>query len=196
MPIITPVTGACGISLALLHELIETDVADDALLFLIQDACAAISDRIGEDGERTTTLKILASENEVYLPRPISGPDSIASIVERLQYIELTLDSTDWRWIGGRTLQRLVGNGNTNPTFWGWNFSDVDVEFELIVTYTPIPDARRTRVLVDLVKLALQANTGLQSERAGDYSYTMGTKGYQEQRVALISELIPPMRFA
>lgn len=67
----------------------------------------------------------------------------------------------------------------------------------VVVTYDALPVGDRyDRVVVDLVKLALQYS-GLEARRDGDYSEEAigarsgGQRDYQSERDALISELVP-----
>jgi len=191
---VTPIT-ICGLTADNLREHIETDRSDTALERLLQDACDSVTARIGPEGEQEVVLKARGSDQFIFLPRPITVAGDIDSIVERLGNTELTLETTDWRWLGGRRLERVISGTIPAPTVWGWNFTsmDGDVEFQVVITYTPKPESRRVRVLIDLVRLALQY-TALKSELAGDYSSS--SLDYQKEREALISELVPRLRFA
>lgn len=119
-----------------IREHIETDLGDDALNRFLADAYGAIKKRVGVEGEQTVVIYTRGSDRYLMLPRPINVAADIDSIIERLGATEVTLETTDWRWLGGRTLERL--SGSSEPTLWGWNFSvDEDVPFQTVVTYTP-----------------------------------------------------------
>lgn len=173
----------------------ETDLGDEAIDALIADASAAIEERVGTAGDdQDIVLTVRGSDQYIFLPQPVTGEDQITSIVERYGNDEATLEADQWRLIGKRQIERIVGGGNLNPELWGYNFADNDVEFQVIITYTPnVSTSRKDRVIIDLVKLAIQYQ-GLQNEHAGDYSSS--SFDYQEERKKLISELVPRLRFA
>lgn len=92
---------------------------------------------------------------------------------------------------GGQFLERLSSGYRAN-----WSGL-----VEITMDAGPVSD-RYDRVVTDLVKLALQFS-GLDARRDGDYSEESmgarsgGQEGYQSQREALISELVPAgIRFA
>lgn len=171
----------------IIHEHIETDLGDDAIDRLIDDAVAAIDERVGTTAEQTVTLR--GGDRYIFLPQPITDAADISEIVERHGASEFTLDTDDWRWIGGRQVERL--GSNDSPTWWGWVSG---FACDIVVTYTPRADGdRRDRVTIDLVRLALQHNA-LGSERAGDYSSS--SVEYQRERERIISELVPKVAFA
>ena len=184
-----------------LKEHVETDLDDDALDRLITDAQASIDDRIGPEGAQTIVLGNVGGDRYLFLPRPISSSADIASITERWGAVERALASDEWRWLGGRQLERLIGSGSTAGTLWGWweggsippinaGYSDVSV----VIAFTPKPDARRDRVVIDLCRLALVYN-GLSDERAGEYQ-TRSREDYQAEREKVLSELMPKVGFA
>jgi len=183
-----------NLDLAALRAHLETDLTDTPLQLLLDDSYAAIENRIGPEGEQTVTLSIRSTTRYVRLPRPIVDAADISEIIQRWGNSEETLETDEWRWVSGRTIERLVGSGNGDWVLWGWNFvHEEDVHFDLIVTYTPKDETiRRNRVAVDLVRLAIQ-NTGLKSESAGDYSSS--AKEYQEERSSIIHELVPKVLF-
>lgn len=186
----------CGIDVDALRTHLETDLSDEALERLMHDACDAITDRVGSLEQNQIVLRTFSSDRYLFLPKPIDSDEDIESITYRLGNSELVLAETDWRWIGGRMIERLTGGGESVATSWGWNFvsSSGDVEFNTVVVYTPKTMVnRRIRVLIDLVRLATQY-TALASERAGDYSSS--SLKYKEERAKLINELVPRLGFA
>lgn len=173
-----------AIDAAALREHIETDLGDDALDRLIADAYAFCEERAGKQGEQAVVLD--GGERYLMLPFPISDTGDI-EIVERIGDEETTVDPSDWRWNGGRTLERLNGG---DLVFWGYAHPGGDV----VVTYTPKSDAdMRDRVVIDLCKLAIQ-HTGLHAERAGDYSSTHPE--YARERDRIVRQLVPALGVA
>jgi hypothetical protein len=167
-----------AIDVEALREHIETDLGDDALGRLLADAEAAIADRAGVAAENT--IRIQAGRDRfLILPYAIGGDDAIDSIVEVIDGVDVTLDVSDWKWWGGRTLERLYTGDNARSAWWS----------EVAITFTPTEDdARRDRVTIDLVRLAVQHNA-LKSESAGDYRAE--SADYQKERNRILSELVP-----
>lgn len=149
-------------SLTTVRGLVETDLTDAALQDLIDDADAAAEGR-APTGERTVHL----AGHTKTLGLPV--PATVATVVEG--DTTLTVD-TDYRLEhDGMTLRRLDRR-------WG---------SEVKVTYTPASDeATRTRVVVDLVKLAI-AWDGYTTQTAGDWKGD--TSGYQRQREEILAGL-------
>lgn len=173
------------IEVADLREHAETDLGDDALERLLQDAYDFCDERVGPLGEQTIVLD--GRERWLILPRAVADADFV-TISERFgdQTTELVLD-TDWRWNGGRIVERLSGG---SVVFWGHEYGGGDV----VVTYTPKDDTdRRDRVVIDLCKLAIQYNA-LHSERAGDYAST--APDYARERDRIVRQLAPAMGVA
>lgn len=170
---------------ATLREHIETDLGDDALGRLIADAYAFCDLRVGPAGAQSVVIP--AGDRFLMLPRPVASADDVA-IVERFGTEEAALvEGTDWRWLGGRTLERLSGG---SVVFWGYAYGAGDI----VVTYTPKDDeAMRDRVVIDLCKLAI-AHNALQQERAGDYAAT--SKDYAAERERIVRQLLPAMGVA
>lgn len=176
----------------IIHEHIESDLSDDAIARLIADAVDAIDDRISTTGEQTVVLR--GGDRYIFVPRPIGDRSDVTEIIERWGATEATLTDEQWRWNGGRTLERLIGTGNIAPTVWGWGLGSYQT-IDVVVTYTPKADQnRRDRVTIDLVRLALVYN-GLSDERAGDYM-TRSREDYEAEREKVISELQTPVMFA
>ena len=192
-----------------LKEHVETDLGDDALQRLLDDAYATVANRVGEaSGEVTEHYRVFSSDEIIFLNQAIASEDDITSITVRVLAPEapmedLELETEEWRWMGGRMIQRLEGTDVDLPTPTWWGFRSVgwpSVELDVVIAYTPAsaaedtPTASRTdRVVIDLCKLAIQYS-GLASERAGDYAYT--SKEYQAERESLLKELAPKVGFA
>src|SRR5690242_17886218 len=93
----------------------ETDLSDAALGRLLNDAYALLTTRYGAQGAQTVVLR--SDDRYLVLPQPISSADDIDTIVERQASTDTTLTADEWRWNGGRILERLTSG---NPTFWGF----------------------------------------------------------------------------
>lgn len=168
MPLITP---------AVLREHLETDLVDDALERVIDSEEAEIVSRYGAHVTQVDALR--GRGPHVYLTRPAA---SITTVTEQAQTSTTvtTLASDDYRkWPTSNTryLERVT-NGTNPSALW-----------EDIVTVTYVPQdetAERTRVLIDLCKLAI-AYQGYDSQRMGDYQESV--KNYPEMREALLAQL-------
>lgn len=103
-------------------------------------------------------------------PAGTGGPDA-----------EKVLASADYRVLhSGRTLQRLTGGPNPNR-YWS----------PLVrASYVPAGDrAARDEVTIKIIQLDLSYRGGLKSERAGDYSFTLGSGDVSEEREKLLASL-------
>lgn len=156
---------------AILREHIETDLADVALQRLIDDAVAALEARYGAGGALTQTYQVRGRTYTLWLWSPASAVDQVRqgyrsaelTLLEPTKYLLLT---------NGYKLERTDG-----ASWQPW------VE----VTSTLTDDtARRDRVTIDLVHLALQYS-GLSHESSGDY--TADVLAYQAERERLLGEL-------
>lgn len=164
----------------------QTDLADAVLTAYIDDATDFCVERAGPQGEQTVVLQ--SEGRYLVLPKAIAAAADVSEIIERQADTTNTLTTADWRWNGGRILERLTSG---NPDFWGTTFG---FACDVVVTYTPKDDAnRRDRVVVDLVKLAIQYS-GLASERAGDYAMT--AQVYAQERDRIVRQLNTRMAFA
>ena len=174
----------------ILREHFETDLEDDALQRIIDDADQAIIDRFGEHGDAGT----FSIDDPLVELHPGGGRhifphrkvDSVEAVTEFWggpgAETETELATDDWRLEhAGRSLLRLATG--TNPRAW-WG--------RVVLDYFPVSDAaRRTRVNIDLCKLALTYGGYLKTERAGDYqaASAMTPDAYQAERERLLSEL-------
>jgi hypothetical protein len=162
-----------------LKQHIETDLADDALQRLIDDAEDEIVERHGELEAQTDVINDASLSTCLFLSRKA---ESITTITEELKengsFDSTVLDPTDYRLRGNdRQIDRLTDGPNPRST-WGDS---------VIIIYAPKDEEnRRKRVAVDLVRLAIQYNA-LKSERVGDYSAT--SEDYERARSKLIARL-------
>lgn len=167
------------VSVAEIQAHIETDLTDPAIQRLINDAEAEIDDKIGEFATQFDEFQGETMANAFYLTRKAS---EITTVVEEVKsgdgYTATTLSADDYELrFNGRQLRRLTTGTNPAAT-WGDTVT---------VLYVPKDDeARRIRVTIDLVKLAIAFNA-LDSEKIGDYS-AQSTK-YEVRRSELIRRL-------
>ena len=154
------------ITVGQLREHVETDLSDEALERLIDNADVEIIRAYGpHDGERTVTLYLVLHQSPylLTLPSPAANVSLITegaddTVVEEEDYIVeyngRVLLKSKFRWL-----------------------PPVDV------TYTPVADnPRRIAVLIDLVKLELEYR-GLNTERVGSYSVAYLDHGKERQNI-------------
>lgn len=166
---------------------VESDLTDAALHAYAKDAVAEIAAR--GYGPQSGLVRYVDGWGQRLVT--LSPPAATISEVTE-EGIEVTEDdASGFRVIsGGQFLERLqFGYAST------WSG-------RVVVTYdAQAADDRYDRVVVDLVKLALQYS-GLDSRRDGDYAEEAagarggGLNSYQMQREQLISELAPAWGFA
>ncbi len=145
-----------------LREHIETDLGDDALQRLADDAESLIIATAGETGSRTENFNAFGfpsgRDRVIFAALAI---DTITSINERddLDGDPTTLSSDDWEKQGKRQLFRL--GGGTNPrSLWAQHVT---------LIYQPVVDTTiRKMVQVDLVKLE-NMFSGAAREEQGDF---------------------------
>jgi len=169
---------------------IETDLNDDALQLLIDDAEAEITEQVGALASQVDIFTNEESSMQFFYARETDGlyvflarkASSISSIVEKVRwgagYLTQTLAADDYLLReNNRVIERLASG--TNPrTMWG---------NVVTVTYVPQDDTiRRKAVTIDIVKLEIAYN-GVQSERVGNYSSS--SKDHMLERNQLIQRL-------
>lgn len=161
-------------------EHFDTDLGTDALQRLLDDAEREIVRRFGEHTSQVDFR--LGLGGSVFLSRPAS---EITEVIETIAGEETTLAADDYQILnGGRQLERDP-DGTNGRTTWGERVQ---------ITYFPEDDsARRIRVQIDLVKLAIQYE-GLDSSRYGNVSVDGGD--YQRRREEILSTLAPAFGFA
>ena len=157
--------------------LFESDLGDPELDKLIDAEDAEVVYRFGEHATQVDELE--GGHDYLYLTRPAT---SITSVVESIGDDDTTLVADDYTLRDrGWSLEREPDGTNQRRT-WGTR---------LIVSYVPVADARRTLVIIDLVKLAAQ-HQGLSSVRDGDFRADL--PNYQPAREAILSTLNPRQR--
>lgn len=163
---------------------VETDLVEAAVQRLLDAEEAEIVVRFGAHGAAdgtgpTVTRRILGDERLIFLGQRSA---SITSIDETVITVNgettTTLSADDYQsWDEGRALRRL-NDGTNARDLWG---SYVDVVF-----VAEDDRDRRKRVLIDLVKLAVQYEAA-KSSKIGDVSVTF--PDYQKEREAILSTL-------
>lgn len=153
--------------------IVETDLDSTAIQRLIDAEDAEVTIHYGS---HTTQVDDLVGNRHLIFPsRPVG---TMTSVVESIGNTDRTLDSSDYRIkSNGSWLERR--NDGANPRHdWG---------DQIRLTYTPVvDDARRKRVIIDLVRLAIQYDA-MKSVKEGDFTET--TADYQEERLRILSTL-------
>lgn len=167
------------ISIAELKQHVETDLDDDAIQRLIDDAEDEIDERHGGLESQTDVINNAELSTCLFLSRKVV---SITSVTEEFisggDVDSTVLDSTDYRVrSNNRQVDRLSDGVNPRST---WANS-------VIFVYVPKDETnRRVRVTIDLVRLAIQY-TASKAERTGDFSMT--SVEYEKERSQLIARL-------
>ena len=170
------------LTVAQIRQHVEADLSDDALTRLLDDADEEIVAWAGEVDEQVDTMRHVELSTVLFLSRRGS---EVTEVIEQIGYDETTLDPDDYRLRNGGTQIERRSDGTNPRSTWG----------EIVtVTYTPVDrTARRTRVLIDLVKLAVQYS-GLKSESVGDYSSSSAE--YEAERGKILGRLREGLSFA
>jgi len=170
------------LTVAQLRAHVETDLSDEALGRLLDDADAEIIETAGAVDEQVDEMHHCELANVLFLSRRASA---VTEVVETLGDGDTTLAADDHQLRNGGTQIERLASGTNPRTTWGESVK---------VTYTPTAHtARRIRVLIDLVRLAVQYNA-LSSESVGDYSATQ--RKYEEERTSILSRLREGLSFA
>lgn len=170
---------------AQIREHVETDLADPAIERLIADAESEIVARCGAhdsqtDLFRTGDPRVFPSGVDLFIfpSRPVGQVVSITE--EERDGTSTVLAEDDYRILdGGRRIERLQ-NGTHPRARWGHLVK---------LVYQPVDDmARRTRVLIDLVRLAIEYRA-YQEQWSGD----VRTRhvDYQQERERILRALAP-----
>lgn len=152
---------------------IETDLDDLALQRLIDEAEASVIERAG--AETADTVELVGGQRDLHLVRPAA---SITSVIEREGDTDDTLAADDYTLRpGGWRLWRR-GDGTNPSTLWAHRVE---------VAFVPIDDAaRRERIAIDLVKLAIQYDA---LEEESDGVYRKKAVDYHRERHRLLADL-------
>jgi len=162
------------LSVAEVRDHVETDLIDDALTRLIEDADEEIIARGG--AAASYPYDTPGGGARIVLPRKASA---IVSISERILNTDYALAAADYSLFSdGRTLERRV-DGTYPSSFWRGHVS---------IVITPVLEtALRKRILIDLVKLAV-AYSAISSKSVDGVSLT-ALPDYQVERNRILGGL-------
>jgi hypothetical protein len=164
------------LTVAQLHEHVETDLPDAALQRILDAEEAEI---ILRHGAHATASEMLPGGGEwLVLTRAAA---SITSITETVDDVSTVLAADDYLAWDGSRLQRL-DTGTNARSCWGERVTAV---------YIPLSQvAQRTLVLIQLCKLAIVYN-GLKTESVGQGDHSETAMDYNAERAALLRSLSP-----
>lgn len=163
-----------AISPSIVREHIETGLTDTAIQRLIDDATSYAEEIAGpETGEDT-----VHRHGGAFSMKLRRRADAINSITDL--EASSTLDSTTYQLIfGGLMVQRTSLEGFP----YKWQFYEIK--------YNVIADtAIRNRVLLDLVELAIESESGIKSISDGSFSATQ-VENVTRERYRIVSQLLP-----
>ena len=163
------------------EHLIDCPLGDDALGRVLDAAYAWIDTQIGPAGSRTELA--FGGYGTIALSRPAA---SIGSVSELVGTTTTNLDASDYRLRpDGYILERL--STGTNPRWQWWG--------QVTVTYTPTDDDEiRDSVAIDLCKLAINTNPGVQMEQIGAWMQQLAANSAwntTEEWATILSRLDP-----
>lgn len=125
--------------------------------------------RIGAlEGERTVVyyLRYTDLDDPLLLPRPTNAVDVVDG--------DISVSASVIRLLGAGTFIERADASWTGPS--------------VAITFEPNDTLEVKRVVLELVRLSL-VQTGYQSERIGEYSYTLTPGSHRSERTALLREL-------
>lgn len=171
------------VTIAQFKEHFETDLVGTALQELLDDAEAEIDKRHGQLATGVDTFENVELATALFLSRQAKLVGGITTVTEEIRlgdgsYQTTVLAADDYQQrYEGRQIERLSTGTNPRRT-WGNTVT---------VVYVPNDDTiRRTRVIIDLVKLAIQYNA-MKSEAVGDYKSQ--SLGYDKERARILATL-------
>lgn len=159
---------------------VETDLHDPELQRLLDDADDEIVSRYGPHAGDVTEDIDTRGAGLIFPSRPATAITSLTEYTLRTDLAGVLLNpANDYRLLqGGRVIERLQGGANSALS-WGQR---------IVLVYSPTSEtARRKRLEIDLVKLALRYDAVVQ-ESIGDYS-ARDADDYQKERERLIGSL-------
>jgi hypothetical protein len=167
------------ITLAVLHQLVETDLSDAALQLILD---ATDEELTAKYGAADSATEVIMTQPQRYL-YPHRKVKTLTSVTERESDGTTTtldisaLSTADVRLVpGNRMLERLLTG--TNPrTPWAQ---------EVTIVYVPDDINRRNDALAKLVQLRLEYDLK-RSESSGDYS--AGFNDYDAEKAKVIANL-------
>lgn len=177
---------ATGLTLDEIREHVETGLVDDALERLLVEAQAQVTARAKSDASLTVSVE--AYGRYIRLQRPALSITSIAEFNDQ-RYPLYTLLPADYELqYGGRIIRRLTGG----TTF----YADRSWAPVVVISYVPVPEqAIRDRVVIDLVRLAVQYNALGQETFGGRTGYQSISIDYFNERERILGGLFASRGF-
>jgi len=170
-----------------IHAHVETDRTPEAIALLVADAEAAIMAAYGPHPPEPIVLERPGIDGvaTLFLDRPAASVTSVSEY-DGDSLVATELEPGDYRLrYGGRAVQRL-GSGENPRAGWAGR---------VVLTFVPVDDtARRKRVVIDLVRLALRYEAA-KAQTAGDRSET-ALDDYTRERENLLGELADAVAFS
>lgn len=166
-------------------EHFETDLSDAALARLISDAEAEVTLRYGSDTSVTEQYSLAVpmgvglADGQVIGRRRIWTQRKISSVTSVKEGPSLAAGD----------LTALVADTDYRVIYDGHVIERIDTDFQrwVEIIYAPVSDSyRRDRVVIDLVKLAIQYDA-LSMERVGDWQGSH--LDYQKERESILKTL-------
>ncbi len=146
------------VDVATLRLHVQTDLDNTAVQRLLDDADELIVDRYGpHTGPLTVELDV--SGNLAFPLRRIAAVTSITEYSDRGDAVGVLLNALDYRLLNNGTVIERLATGPNAASGWGER---------LVIVHTAGATARRTRVEIDLVRLAVTYEAR-RSERVGDF---------------------------
>ena len=161
-----------------LRRHIETDLPDEAVNELIDDADAAVVRWCGPHGiDGAVEEMVRGGAAKVFPSRAV---ETMEKVTETVGAILTELSADDYRiWHGGRTLERLPSGAHPRP-----RWAD-----QVQLTYKPVDDDPQRRLaIIRLVQLGLQYE-GVKSESVGPFATQY--LDYTRERDAILKQLCP-----
>jgi hypothetical protein len=165
------------VTVADVRRTVQTDIDDADLQDLISDEEAEVVRRFGAHGDGTSSVtETYPGDNQInlYLRRPAVSVSQI-TVADKGGGTPATLSASSYQlWGSQGRIEYLAGS-------WGDRIVNV--------TYVPIDDrSRRRRVIVELVRLALEQTAMKAESVAGEYSYT-APESWEAARASLYRRL-------
>ena len=174
-----------SVDAAIIKEHFETDLSDAALTRLINAEVEEINRRYGSDASVTEQHSLAVPMGVDHEEGQVIGRRRIWT-QQKISYVTSIKEGPS---LAAADLTVLVANTDYRVIYDGNVIERIDTDFQrwVEIIYAPVSDSyRRDRVVIDLVKLAIQYS-GLDSESVGDWSGS--TLDYQKERESILSTL-------
>lgn len=169
------------VTIETIRDHVETGINDQALQVLLDDAVGQVEGRFGTDA--AITLRLIGGGQYLRLQRPALTVTSITESNEQRTFLyTIGALNTDYDLLyGGRVIQRLTGG-----TIYYWQRWAPVVD----IVYVPRPEqALRDRVVIDLVKLAVQYDATSQTMIGGRTGVAAWSLDYRNERERILSSV-------